>query len=75
MKQHNEAGPDRKRLQSKKQLLEAKKELKVEQKKRAVSLSPPENNSFPWRIGTKASEGQLIDQSKVVTEVVFGKKC
>ena len=71
VKQHNEAGPDRKRLQSKKALLEAKKELKVEQKTGGKFIAP--RKQFVSLESWDESKRGPVDQSKVVTEAVFGK--
>ena len=67
MKQRNEAGPDRKRLQSKKKLPGAKKELKVEQKMGGKFIAT--KKQFASLENWGESKRGPVDQSKVVTEV------
>ena len=70
IKQHNEAGPDKKRLLSKKELVEAHKELQIQHKTGGRFLAPKKQfvTAENW---IEAKHGKW-DPAKVVTEKVFG---
>ena len=72
IKQHNEGGPDCKRLQSKKALLDAKKTLQVTRKTGGRFLAP--KREFIAKDSWDESKHGPLDPSKVVTEDIFGQK-
>jgi hypothetical protein len=69
-KQHNKAGPDKKRLLSKKELVEAHKGLQIQHKTGGRFLAPKKQlvTAENW---IEAKHGKW-DPTKVVTEKVFG---
>ena len=72
IKQHNEGGPDCKRLQSKKALLDAKKTLQVTRKTGGRFLAP--KREFIAKDSWDESKHGPLDPSKVVTDDIFGQK-
>ena len=71
IKQHNEGGPDSKRLKSKKQLLEARKQLEVT-KQVGGRFTCPKKQFVSVEAWNPKKHGDL-DQSKVVTENIMGQ--
>ena len=71
IKQHNEGGPDRKRLKSKKELLEARKQLEVT-KQVGGRFTCPKKQFVSVEAWNPKKHGDL-DQSKVVTENIMGQ--
>lgn len=71
LKQHNEAGPTRKRLLSKEELQPARKELSVQTRTGGRFVAPKKQfvSQEEWDPNL---HGEL-DPSKLVTEVIFGK--
>lgn len=72
IKQHNEGGPDCKRLQSKKSLLEAKKTLNVVRNVGGRFIAP--KKKFVDKDNWNEKEHGVLDPNKVVTEHIFGKE-
>ena len=70
LQQHNEAGPDKKRLQNKKALLEAKKELSLVQSTGGKFKVPKQ---FVEKDAWKEDVRGPLDNAKLVKEVIFGK--
>lgn len=70
IKQRHEGGPDRKRLKSKKELLEARKQLDVT-KQAGGRFTCPKKQFVSVEALNPKKHGDL-DQSKVVTENVVG---
>jgi len=71
IKQHNEGGPDRKRLKSKKELLEARKQLEVT-KQTGGRFTCPKKQFVSVEAWNPKKHGEF-DQSKVVTENIMGQ--
>ena len=71
VRQHNEGGPDRKRLKSKKELQEARKQLDVVKKLGGKFLAP--KKQFILEEDWDETEHGPFDPSKVVTENIMGK--
>ena len=72
IKQHNEGGPDCKRLQSKKSLLEAKKTLNVVRNVGGRFIAP--KKKFVDKDNWNEKEHGVLDPNKVVTKHIFGKE-
>ena len=70
LQQHNEAGPEKKRLQNKKALLEAKKELNLVQSSGGKFKVPKQ---FVEKDAWKEEVRGALDPTKLVKEVIFGK--
>ena len=71
IKQHNEGGPERKRLKSKKELMEARKQLEVS-KQTGGRFTCPKKQFVSVEAWNTKKHGEL-DQSKVVTENIMGQ--
>ena len=72
IKQHNEGGPDCKRLQSKKALMEAKKTLNVVRNTGGRFVAP--KKKFVEKDNWNEAEHGKFDPTKVVSEYIFGKE-
>ena len=73
IRQHNQAGPDRKRLLSKKELVESKKTLDLVKKTGGKFVAPKKQFVQPDAWDPKLHGGEY-DPSKEVTEKLWGKE-
>ena len=72
IKQHNEGGPDCKRLQSKKALMEAKKTLNVVRNTGGRFVAP--KKKFVEKDNWNEAEHGKFDPTKVVSEYIFWQR-
>eukprot|EP00435_Cladocopium_sp_Y103_P049288 s1908_g14.t2 len=72
IKQQNEGGPDCKRLQSKKALMEARKTLNVARNLGGRFIAP--KKKFVEKDNWNEAEHGTFDPTKVVSEYIFGKE-